>query len=59
MSRRCGKPVGLSYYPKNDLLYISDAFLGILSVGMEGGLASVLVEGEYKCIILYYLVNHI
>lgn len=44
----CGQPVDLSYYPNNDVLYISDAEFGILSVGMEGGLASVLVAGEYN-----------
>jgi len=36
----CGRPLGLRFDKKNGDLYIADAYLGIMKVGPEGGLAT-------------------
>ncbi|KAK9066609.1 hypothetical protein SSX86_013932 [Deinandra increscens subsp. villosa] len=43
----CGRPVALSFQPTTGLLYIVDAFLGLLAVGPNGGLATQLA-GSFK-----------
>ncbi|KAK8491827.1 hypothetical protein V6N13_082466 [Hibiscus sabdariffa] len=39
----CGRPLGLRFDKKTGDLYIADAYLGLLKVGPEGGLATSLV----------------
>ncbi|KAF7805770.1 protein STRICTOSIDINE SYNTHASE-LIKE 3-like [Senna tora] len=39
----CGRPLGLRFHKKTGDLYIADAYLGIMKVGPEGGLATSLV----------------
>ncbi|GLT44351.1 hypothetical protein SLA2020_182560 [Shorea laevis] len=39
----CGRPLGLRFDKKTGDLYIADAYLGLLKVGPEGGLATPLV----------------
>ncbi|KAJ9560152.1 hypothetical protein OSB04_005312 [Centaurea solstitialis] len=41
----CGRPLALSFQPITGLLYITDAYLGLLVVGPNGGLATQLVGG--------------
>ncbi|XP_076914403.1 strictosidine synthase-like [Bidens hawaiensis] len=41
----CGRPVALSFHPITGLLYIADAFFGLLVVGPNGGLATQLAGG--------------
>ncbi|XP_076910013.1 protein STRICTOSIDINE SYNTHASE-LIKE 12-like [Bidens hawaiensis] len=41
----CGRPLALSFNPKTRLLYIVDAFFGLLVVGPTGGLATQLAGG--------------
>ncbi|MBA0732511.1 hypothetical protein Gogos_016598 [Gossypium gossypioides] len=41
----CGRPLGLRFDKKTGDLYIADAYLGLLKVGPEGGLATSLVTG--------------
>ncbi|CAJ2654798.1 adipocyte plasma membrane-associated protein [Trifolium pratense] len=44
----CGRPLGLRFHKKTGELYIADAYLGLMKVGPEGGLATTLateVEG--------------
>nr|XP_043616318.1 protein STRICTOSIDINE SYNTHASE-LIKE 11-like [Erigeron canadensis] len=41
----CGRPLALSFHPVTGLLYIADAFFGLLVVGPQGGLATQLVGG--------------
>ncbi|CAL5211680.1 unnamed protein product [Lathyrus oleraceus] len=44
----CGRPLGLRFHKKTGELYIADAYLGLMKVGPEGGLATSLtteVEG--------------
>jgi len=38
----CGRPLGLRFDKKTGELYIADAYLGLLKVGPEGGLATSL-----------------
>ncbi|CAA6662832.1 unnamed protein product [Spirodela intermedia] len=38
----CGRPLGLRFHKKTGELYIADAYLGLLKVGTEGGLATPL-----------------
>ncbi|WCJ19153.1 strictosidine synthase-like 3 [Euphorbia peplus] len=43
----CGRPLGLRFDKKNGDLYIADAYLGLMKVGPEGGLAtSLTTEAE-------------
>lgn len=43
----CGRPLGLRFDKKTGDLYIADAYLGLLKVGPEGGLAtSLATEAE-------------
>lgn len=47
MEHKCGRPLGLSFNDKTGELYIADAYLGLLVVGPNGGLArSVATEVE-------------
>uniref|UniRef100_A0A7N0USU9 Strictosidine synthase conserved region domain-containing protein n=1 Tax=Kalanchoe fedtschenkoi TaxID=63787 RepID=A0A7N0USU9_KALFE len=39
----CGRPLGLRFDKRSGDLYIADAYLGLLKVGPEGGLATPLV----------------
>lgn len=39
----CGRPLGLRFDKRTGDLYIADAYMGLLKVGPEGGLASPLV----------------
>ncbi|WJX43918.1 cohesin loading factor Ssl3 [Trifolium repens] len=39
----CGRPLGLRFHKKTGELYIADAYLGLMKVGPEGGLATSLV----------------
>lgn len=41
----CGWPMALSFHPVTGLLYIADAFFGLLVVGPQGGLATQLAGG--------------
>ncbi|KAL8493815.1 hypothetical protein ACS0TY_024835 [Phlomoides rotata] len=43
MEHVCGRPLGLRFHKKTGHLYIADAYLGLLVVGPEGGVASPLV----------------
>ena len=43
----CGRPLALSFNYKTSDLYITDAFFGLLVVGFNGGLAT-LIPGGYK-----------
>ncbi|KAL8464386.1 hypothetical protein ACS0TY_034059 [Phlomoides rotata] len=43
MKHVCGRPLGLLFHKKTGNLYIADAYLGLLVVGSEGGVASPLV----------------
>lgn len=38
----CGRPLGLRFDKKTGDLYIADAYLGIMKVGPQGGLATAL-----------------
>lgn len=40
MEHICGRPLGLCFNQSNGDMYIADAYMGLLSVGPEGGLAS-------------------
>lgn len=43
----CGRPLGLRFDKKTGDLYIADAYLGLMKVGPEGGLAtSLATEAE-------------
>lgn len=42
MESRCGRPLGLNFNPKSGKLYIADAYMGLLVVGPNGGLATPL-----------------
>lgn len=39
----CGRPLGLRFHKGTGDLYIADAYLGLMKVGPEGGLATSLV----------------
>lgn len=39
----CGRPLGLRFDKRTGELYIADAYMGLLKVGPEGGLAMPLV----------------
>ncbi|XP_027124312.2 protein STRICTOSIDINE SYNTHASE-LIKE 10-like [Coffea arabica] len=41
---RCGRPLGLSFNQKTGDLYIADAYMGLLAVGPNGGLARPLAK---------------
>ncbi|CAN0876698.1 Protein STRICTOSIDINE SYNTHASE-LIKE 10 [Linum grandiflorum] len=43
MEPKCGRPLGLKFNPVTCDLYIADAYLGLLVVGPEGGVARKLV----------------
>ncbi|KAL3824601.1 hypothetical protein ACJIZ3_020630 [Penstemon smallii] len=43
----CGKPIGLEFNQKTKELYIIDAYLGLLVVGKEGGVATQLSRGSH------------
>lgn len=38
----CGRPLGIRFHKKTGDLYIADAYFGLLRVGPDGGLATVL-----------------
>lgn len=38
----CGRPLGLCFKQSNGDLYIADAYMGLLKVGPEGGLATTI-----------------
>lgn len=38
----CGRPLGLRFDKKTGDLYIADAYLGLLKVGQQGGIAATL-----------------
>ncbi|KAL5720715.1 cohesin loading factor Ssl3 [Ranunculus cassubicifolius] len=40
----CGRPLGLRFNKKTGDLYIADAYFGLMVVGPEGGLATLLVN---------------
>ncbi|KAL5720728.1 cohesin loading factor Ssl3 [Ranunculus cassubicifolius] len=40
----CGRPLGLRFNKKTGDLYIADAYFGLMVVGPEGGLATLLVD---------------
>lgn len=40
----CGRPLGLRFDQKTGDLYIADAYFGLLKVGQEGGLATLLTN---------------
>ncbi|GAV69303.1 Str_synth domain-containing protein [Cephalotus follicularis] len=40
MEHICGRPLGMRFYRSTGDLYIADAYMGILKVGPEGGLAT-------------------
>ncbi|THG00439.1 protein STRICTOSIDINE SYNTHASE-LIKE 10-like [Camellia sinensis] len=40
MEHICGRPLGLRFDQKSDKLYIADAYMGLVIVGPEGGLAT-------------------
>lgn len=40
----CGRPLGLRFNQTNGDLYIADAYMGLLIVGPEGGLATIVVN---------------
>lgn len=47
MEHKCGRPLGLRFNEKTGDLFIADAYLGLLVVGPNGGLAnSVATEVE-------------
>ncbi|KAL3525443.1 hypothetical protein ACH5RR_013815 [Cinchona calisaya] len=41
---RCGRPLGLSFNHRTGDLYIADAYMGLLVIGPNGGLASPLAR---------------
>ncbi|KAL3534581.1 hypothetical protein ACH5RR_003042 [Cinchona calisaya] len=41
---KCGRPLGLSFNEKSGNLYIADAYMGLLVVGANGGLATPLAK---------------
>ncbi|PWA67267.1 strictosidine synthase [Artemisia annua] len=41
----CGRPLALSFQRSTGLLYIADAYFGLLVVGPTGGLATQIVSG--------------
>ncbi|XP_021744618.1 protein STRICTOSIDINE SYNTHASE-LIKE 10-like [Chenopodium quinoa] len=43
MEHKCGRPLGLRFNEKTGELFIADAYLGLLVVGPNGGLASRVV----------------
>ncbi|GMH12698.1 hypothetical protein Nepgr_014539 [Nepenthes gracilis] len=40
----CGRPLGLRFYKKTGDMYIADAYFGLMKVGPEGGLATLLTN---------------
>lgn len=44
MEHKCGRPLGLKFDKSSGNLYIADAYLGLLEVGPNGGLATSLVS---------------
>ena len=40
----CGRPLGLIFHKTSGDLYIADAYMGLLRVGAEGGLATPVVS---------------
>ncbi|KAL2895883.1 Protein STRICTOSIDINE SYNTHASE-LIKE 10 [Bienertia sinuspersici] len=43
VEHKCGRPLGLRFNEKTGELYIADAYLGLMTVGPKGGLASRVV----------------
>ncbi|CAI0374572.1 unnamed protein product [Linum tenue] len=43
MEHICGRPLGLSFRESNGDLYVADAYMGLLRVGPQGGLADRMV----------------
>ncbi|KAL8215359.1 hypothetical protein R6Q57_004808 [Mikania cordata] len=41
---KCGRPLGLKFDKTRQVLYIADAYFGLLEVGLNGGLANSLVS---------------
>ncbi|KAK1428899.1 hypothetical protein QVD17_17739 [Tagetes erecta] len=44
MEHKCGRPLGLKFDKNSGILYIADAYFGLLEVGPNGGLATSLVS---------------
>ncbi|KAI3830222.1 hypothetical protein L1987_04356 [Smallanthus sonchifolius] len=44
MEDKCGRPLGLKFDKSRGVLYIADAYFGLLEVGPNGGLATSLVS---------------
>ncbi|CAA7028760.1 unnamed protein product [Microthlaspi erraticum] len=42
----CGRPLGLAFDKSTSNLYIADAYMGLLEVGPEGGLANKIVTDQ-------------
>ncbi|XP_042403842.1 protein STRICTOSIDINE SYNTHASE-LIKE 10-like [Zingiber officinale] len=41
----CGRPLGLQFHWATGVLYVADAYLGLLAVGAEGGVARRIADG--------------
>ncbi|KAK9056439.1 hypothetical protein SSX86_023800 [Deinandra increscens subsp. villosa] len=44
MEDKCGRPLGLKFHKNTGVLYIADAYFGLLETGPNGGLATSLVS---------------
>ena len=42
----CGRPLGLAFEKSTGDLYIADAYMGVLKVGREGGLANQMLTRQ-------------
>ncbi|KAL8128506.1 hypothetical protein V2J09_017661 [Rumex salicifolius] len=40
----CGRPLGIEFYNKTNTLYIADAYYDLRSVGLDGGVATLLAS---------------
>ncbi|KAJ0626218.1 putative strictosidine synthase [Helianthus annuus] len=44
MEEKCGRPLGLKFHKSSGILYVADAYFGLLELGPNGGLATSLVS---------------
>ncbi|KAJ0809017.1 putative strictosidine synthase transcription factor WD40-like family [Helianthus annuus] len=44
MEDKCGRPLGLKFHKSRGVLYVADAYFGLLELGPNGGLATSLVS---------------
>ncbi|KAF5821257.1 putative strictosidine synthase transcription factor WD40-like family [Helianthus annuus] len=44
MEDKCGRPLGLKFHKSRGVLYVADAYFGLLELGPNGGLANSLVS---------------